>query len=517
MPHHRPSILPAPNLAALPTRPPDRAAVVWAGLSKLGAALALTAPLGVPLGATAHSGIVPITTEWIGPATGEWSASENWSAGAPGALDTALFGLGVTETVGVESGSAASVGRLLVRSGTLALVAESLFETNATTAMLPSIVIGDTAAFAALEFDGLGGGVFTGHFMEVASFPNGSATCAIGEGSTLDLAGALSIGPRGSGVLTLDSTTLSCLRMVLGTLASGTGSALIGGGAAFIEQTVVVGQKGNGSLEIIDSAVVTAAGGVLALDVLSEGSMIVSGPGTTVSFSETLDVGYNGVGGLEIVDGGTVAVGGTLTLGLLPGTFIFPFYPSGDGTVTVLRGGALDVGGDLFVTVGGIGKLVVGDGGRVHVSGDLNSLATFQAEFEFQIGAADPGDEPLVDVAGLITAGGTLDVTLADGYVPTVGDTVPLIAGAGINASFTISLPDPPSGVSFETMLLPTPSGEALVFSVLPDPDLNGDDIVDAADLGILLATWGTSGPGDLDGDGVVDAADLGLLLAAFD
>lgn len=49
------------------------------------------------------------------------------------------------------------------------------------------------------------------------------------------------------------------------------------------------------------------------------------------------------------------------------------------------------------------------------------------------------------------------------------------------------------------------------------DPaDLNGDGVVDGADLGILLSAWGQEGPGDLNGDGTVDGADLGLLLAAW-
>ncbi|MCB9837954.1 MAG: VCBS repeat-containing protein [Phycisphaeraceae bacterium] len=47
--------------------------------------------------------------------------------------------------------------------------------------------------------------------------------------------------------------------------------------------------------------------------------------------------------------------------------------------------------------------------------------------------------------------------------------------------------------------------------------DLNGDCVVDTADLGILLGSFGSAGPvGDLNGDGVVDTADLGILLGAF-
>ncbi|MFO0963280.1 MAG: matrixin family metalloprotease [Phycisphaerales bacterium] len=46
--------------------------------------------------------------------------------------------------------------------------------------------------------------------------------------------------------------------------------------------------------------------------------------------------------------------------------------------------------------------------------------------------------------------------------------------------------------------------------------DLNGDGVVDGADLGVLLASWGNNpgSPADLNGDGVVDGADLGVLLA---
>ncbi|MGA1632858.1 MAG: dockerin type I repeat-containing protein, partial [Phycisphaerales bacterium] len=45
--------------------------------------------------------------------------------------------------------------------------------------------------------------------------------------------------------------------------------------------------------------------------------------------------------------------------------------------------------------------------------------------------------------------------------------------------------------------------------------DLNGDGIVNAADLNILLAAWGTDSPiADINEDGIVNAADLNILLA---
>lgn len=45
--------------------------------------------------------------------------------------------------------------------------------------------------------------------------------------------------------------------------------------------------------------------------------------------------------------------------------------------------------------------------------------------------------------------------------------------------------------------------------------DLNGDGCVDAADLGILFAAWGTNG-GDINYDGTTDAADMGILLGRW-
>jgi len=46
--------------------------------------------------------------------------------------------------------------------------------------------------------------------------------------------------------------------------------------------------------------------------------------------------------------------------------------------------------------------------------------------------------------------------------------------------------------------------------------DLNDDDVVNGADLGILLGQWNTQGSADFNGDGVVNGADLGTLLGAW-
>lgn len=48
-------------------------------------------------------------------------------------------------------------------------------------------------------------------------------------------------------------------------------------------------------------------------------------------------------------------------------------------------------------------------------------------------------------------------------------------------------------------------------------PDLDGNSVVDAADLAMLLAAWGThDSPADLDGDGVVASPDIAVMLSAW-
>ena len=49
----------------------------------------------------------------------------------------------------------------------------------------------------------------------------------------------------------------------------------------------------------------------------------------------------------------------------------------------------------------------------------------------------------------------------------------------------------------------------------VPAGDLNGDNVINSIDLGILLNAWGATGsPADLDGNGIVDSADIAVMLS---
>jgi hypothetical protein len=94
-------------------------------------------------------------------------------------------------------------------------------------------------------------------------------------------------------------------------------------------------------------------------------------------------------------------------------------------------------------------------------------------------------------VQGISTANGTCSIewsgitSLLHNGQPVVDATI--VSGSGINWGGPVGPPVP--------------------------GDLNGDGTVNGADLGLLLAAWGTP-DGDLDGDGDTDGADLGILLS---
>lgn len=462
--------------------------------------------------AAASAGLL---TSWTNPTGGSFANGTNWSAGVPEPLDTALFDLDAAYPVEVFAPT--SVNRVIVRRGVVELVLPAMLQTTSPTALQPSIVVGDTGGLAPTLFVS---GILDGRFMDIASGLFGGASVTVAPFASIDLAEVLSVGPRGDGSLTIDEGSLTCLRLVAGALDTGIGDVVIHDGLFVAADAITIGQKGDGSLTLDQGTDAIAGDGVVAMSPLSGGAIVVDGPGTTLDFSGTFDVGRNGVGELRVTDGAMVKVAETMTVGTIAASFIFPFWPAGDGLVQIGGDGSLlEVGGNLYVPLNGIGAIDVGTGGRIEVAGDLICNSPSETTLSFTLTASV--QEPIITVQGSAIGGKSpfdsiaIEVTLGDGFAPLAPQSFVLLAAAEIDATFIATLPSM-DGVEWSIGIEPFGSGQAFVVRVDWIGDLNGDGVVDGADLGLLLGNWGGSGLGDLNGDGVVDGGDLGALLAAW-
>jgi hypothetical protein len=110
------------------------------------------------------------------------------------------------------------------------------------------------------------------------------------------------------------------------------------------------------------------------------------------------------------------------------------------------------------------------------------------------------------------------------------------VLGVGLGGLFIA--PTTPAEILLELRLRPTASMISFDAAVFSDPnavaipmdtssvieldgpcvgDLNGDESVNGADIGLFLVAWGTRNEAaDIDGNGIVDGADFGIMLAAW-
>lgn len=172
------------------------------------------------------------------------------------------------------------------------------------------------------------------------------------------------------------------------------------------------------------------------------------------------------------------------------------------------KGSALDASGNSGVNLEIIASEFIGNGS--FITDDtvtfMNAIGTIQGSVFLD--NAGSGVKTILD--------GTVDITdscFCNNYYGVRNSGTTGTVGIG-NCRFASNITDIDgtwTELSMNYFMTTCPCGSG------PDCDINGDGIVDGADLAILLSAWGTNDPdADLNGDGVVDGADLTLLLAAW-
>ena len=223
---------------------------------------------------------------------------------------------------------------------------------------------------------------------------------------------------------------------------------------------------------------------------------------------------------------------------------------NGDGSPDVVVG-APESG---FGTIGPVGyaclyRLVPGDGCSagappVPVGDGTHPFTTVGAAADFPAAPLCGGDAQILgaDVFFQYVASCTGTVTVTTCGTANFDTTIAIYAGCGYGrgangpcdsgALIACNADDPACPNKTSTVTFPAnagdcfririggPGGGSGLFTVSCQSscpaDLNGDGKINAADLAILLGSWGSAGPGDLDGSGAVGAPDIAILLGAW-
>ena len=135
----------------------------------------------------------------------------------------------------------------------------------------------------------------------------------------------------------------------------------------------------------------------------------------------------------------------------------------------------------------------------------------------------------IIDVEGVLSE--EYDFTLAFnddrvlGFFSVVDGYIPPAEGARVLVNVYFELANDDDTIRLENVVCSNPDAQAIdvvhddVIDPYGDPccgDINGDGVVDGADLTDLLGQWGEQGSGDLSGDGSVDGSDLTILLGCW-
>ncbi|MEK6703213.1 MAG: hypothetical protein AABZ53_13185 [Planctomycetota bacterium] len=320
--------------------------------------------------------------------------------------------------------------------------------------------------------------------------------------------------------------------------------AVIGAGAQWINSSdLTVGAFGRAQLSVLSGGEVRCANGNIASRG-GQSSVSVSGAGSSLTATGNISVGgdiahgFNGgTASLDIDAGGTVSAGGVVA--------IFPL-----GEVT-LRGGTLDAAniglafssGGVFSFLGGVlhsdgvgfsllnqgGTLAPGhSAGSTFIAGDYTQQA---GTMEIEIGGTTPGTQFDRITCGAASLGGTLDLRLINGFVPSPVQSFTIldastIAGAFANGASGHRVPISNAAGSFVVHYGPASPFDPtnIVLSNFgPCPaDFDSDGTIDFFDYDTFVICFegGPCPPGktaDFDADGTIDFFDYDSFVVAFE
>ena len=391
-------------------------------------------------------------------------------------------------------------------------------------------IVGDASPGGSLVSQWINSGLNGGTFAVGASkiLVHGSGTLEIrANGRVQDVEGTVAIGANSMGVVTLTSPSAQwlnsgkltvgdggngSLQMVAGTVQNVDG--IVGDKAAAVGTvnmngpnsqwtntgSLLVGNFGHGTVNVTGGGHLNSGNSVIGVEMGSVGEVTVEGPNSTWNSSGLILVSSfaPGTGTLTVRDGGTVTATGGVAVRVL-------------GT---LRGD-----GQINGNVGSVGIVAPGTSpGALHIAGNYTQGAS--GKLDIDLGGTTAGSQyDQLLVSGSATLAGTLDVSLIDGFTPSIGNVFEVVhANGGVLGGFpTLSLPTIPNGMAWTIVY----TGVAVFLNVQSGPllgDYNNNGTVDAADYIVWRNSEGTmtSLPNDGGLGGTIGPAHYNLWRSHF-
>ncbi len=426
----------------------------------------------------ATSGAIAETLLWTGSDGGDWFTDADWgpSRRVPGASDDVMIDTyGPVITIGTSAkarelliGTAPGAGTLVVQGG--------------------------------LQTDSV--------FLGAVSGASGTASFI---GAKWQNDGDVSIGGSGVGNLSLlHGTTASSKNVLVGGSGTGNGSLKLDNSSTLTNSDTVFvsgsssGAGGGGNLEVLGASELYSARGVLAEDLGTTGTALVSGEDSHWTMSGDMVVGEAGVGKLTVTGGGTV---------ISQTTTVIANLASADGSsVTVSRlGSSLQSGGSLVVGNSGAATLLVEAAGTVTsgeaivgrhsaseatVTGDGSNWRTG----DLQVGGdvADPGGAAGNGKLNVL-AGGSVDSTTA--RLGVVAGATGAAAVDGQGSVWTVNRGDLEVGVNGTGSLAVTGGGLVDAANIIVGTNAGGTGSARVSGVGSKLQSRADLNVG-LDGNG---------------
>lgn len=345
----------------------------------------------------------------------------------------------------------------------------------------------------------------------------GSVTVS-GPDSTWEITGALDVSEPGEASLTIASGGLVTTSGV--TRIAAAGQLLMGGGRL---------EAGSGG--VFNSGLIDGGGRIVApVTNNATGKLRVRG-----GFQLVLTEGLTNAGTIDVAGGelevlgatvntldidardATLRFGGGLSNNALGALAITEGTVDVFGAVTNASGAQIVVGAEAH----GVFHDPVTNNGQLFVMPGANLLALENltlggsALMALQLGSEETQEDGAqVEVGGLATLAGNLQVNLASGFAPQLGDSFQVVSAAGgVSGTFAQqALPTLGGGLAWDVDY----SATAVTLNVVAGAtaDFNGDGFVNSADFAIFKGGFGTvgtadQGDGDTDGDNDVDGSDF--------